>query len=131
MRLLVRQSCDVFPLSRLEVYAQARALAAECHALCHWLSDRDLRSQLLRAARAIPANLAEGAASESQASFARYIAIALASARETASHLHVAQDAGLLSAAQCAAVNTRIENLVPRLVRLLQAVRHNAKRRTG
>lgn len=121
----------MFPLDRLEVYAQSRCLAATCHALGQSISDRDLRSQLLRAARAVPANLAEGAASESQASFARYIAIAVASARETASHLDLAQDAGLASEAQCAAIRNQLDHLVPRLVRLLHAVRNNAKRRTG
>ena len=121
----------MFPLDKLDVYVQARALAAECHKRCGALSDRDLRSQLLRSARAIPANLAEGASSETQASFARYIAVAVASARETASHLHVAQDAGLLSAVQCAAIHAQLDNLIPRLVRLLHAVRANAERRTG
>lgn len=121
----------MFPLDKLKVYAQARALAAECHTLCRSVRDRDLRSQMLRAVRAIPANLAEGAASESQASFARYVAIAIASARETTSHLDLAQDAGLLHESECAAVRTRLDNLIPRLVRLLQAVRQTAKRRTG
>jgi len=121
----------MYPLDKLDVYAQARALAAECHKLCSAMPDRELRSQLLRSARAIPSNLAEGAASETQASFARYIAIAVASARETASHLHIAQDAGLLSEEDCAALHTRLDNLIPRLVRLLSAVRQNAKRRTG
>ncbi len=121
----------MFPLHRLHVYTLARTLAAECHVAAAGIRDRDLRDQLLRAARAVPANLAEGAASESQASFARYIAIAIASARETASHLHLAQDAGLMTSSACARLHLRLENLVPRLVRLLQAVRGNAKRRTG
>ena len=121
----------MFPLDKLDVYAKARALAAECHRVAGALPDRDLRSQLLRSARAIPANLAEGASSETQASFARYVAIAVASARETASHLHIAQDAGLLPGDDCAALHTRLDNLIPRLVRLLSAVRQNAKRRAG
>jgi four helix bundle protein len=121
----------MYPLHKLEVYAQARALAANCSAVAARVRDRDLRAQLLRSVRAIPANLAEGAASESQASFARYIAISVASARETASHLHVAQDAGLLLVPDCEALHAELDRLVPRLVRLLQAVRRNANRRTG
>ncbi|MDQ8154380.1 MAG: four helix bundle protein [Gemmatimonadota bacterium] len=120
----------MFPLDRLAVYGQARTLAAECHRLGDAMPDRDLRSQLVRSARSIPANLAEGAASESQANFARHIAIAIASARETTCHLSLAEDARLLTPAQCAASRAQLDALIPRLVRLLQAVRSNAKRRT-
>ncbi len=120
----------MFPLDRLVVYAEARALAAECHRLGDSIRDWDLRSQLVRSARAVAANLAEGVASESQASFARYIAIAIASARETTCHLTLAQDAQLLTPSQCAASHRQLEQLIPQLVRLLQAVRRNAKRRT-
>ncbi len=69
----------MYPLHKLKVYEQAQDLARACYVVGSEVSDRDLRSQLLRAARAIPANLAERAGSESQAVFARYIAIALAS----------------------------------------------------
>lgn len=119
----------MFPLHRLKVYEQARELALACYKGGSSIPDRDLRGQLLRAARAIPANLAEGAGSESQAVFARYIAIALASAKETESHLQVAFDAGLLASEQHAVLKTKVDNLAPRLVRLLHAVRRNAKRR--
>ena len=121
----------MFPLEKLEVYAQARRFAASCRAAGETIVDRDLRSQLLRASRSVPANLAEGVASESQANFARFIAIAIASARETSCHLHLAQDAGLLDTGRCAELQAHVEHLIPRLVRLLQAVRRNAKRRTG
>ncbi|MBA4070430.1 MAG: hypothetical protein C0497_01125 [Gemmatimonas sp.] len=119
----------MYPLHKLKVYEQARDLALACHVVGASVSDRDLRAQLLRAARAIPANLAEGAGSESQAVFARYIAIALASAKETENHLQVACDAGLLSPEQLSVLKLKVDNLAPRLVRLLQAVRRNARRR--
>jgi four helix bundle protein len=119
----------MYPLHRLEVYAQARDLTLACYVAGSSVCDRDLRSQLLRAARAIPANIAEGAGSESQAVFARYIAIALASVKETECHLQVASDAGLLAPEQHAALKSKLDNLAPRLVRLLHAVRRNATRR--
>jgi four helix bundle protein len=119
----------MYPLHKLEVYVQARELALACHVIGSAIGDRDVRGQLLRAARAIPANLAEGAGSESQAVFARYIAIALASAKETENHLQVACDAHLLAPEQHAVLKIKVDNLAPRLVRLLHAVRRNAKRR--
>ena len=46
-----------------------------------------LRSQLLRAISSVPANISEGAGSRTDAEFARYLDIALKSARETENHL--------------------------------------------
>ena len=120
----------MFPLHRLEVYAQSRDLALACHVVARSMEDRDLRTQLLRAARSVSANLAEGAGSESQATFARYIAISLASAKETENHLQVARDADLISEAQHGELKAKLDNLTPRLVRLLHAVRRNTARRT-
>ena len=119
----------MYPLHKLKVYEQARELASACYQVSSSVSDRDLRNQLLRAARATAANLAEGAGSESQAVFARYIAIALASAKETECHLQLARDAGMLAPAQHVELKSKVDNLAPRLVRLLHAVRRNAKRR--
>jgi four helix bundle protein len=118
------------PLNKLQVYQQALAFAADCRVHCSTLADRDLRTQLLRAARAVAANLAEGAGSESQAVFARHIAIALASARETDCHLWLAREAGLLASAPHEQLVSALDNLTPRLVKLLLAVRQNATRRT-
>ena len=117
------------PLHRLEVYAQARQFAEACRQHTQRLRDRDLHSQLLRAARSVAANLAEGVGSESQASFAKHIAIALASARETQCHLDFARDAGGLTPSVHAELTDRLNNLAPRLIRLLAAVRANAQRR--
>ena len=53
----------------------------------------------------------------------------LASAKETECHLQMARDAGLLAPEQHALLKSKVDNLAPRLVRLLHAVRRNAKRR--
>jgi four helix bundle protein len=57
-----------------------------------------LRGQLLRAASAISANLAEGSGKRSEGEFARYIDIALGSARELENHLTLARDLGCVHA---------------------------------
>ncbi len=119
----------MFPLQKLQVYSQALALAQLVRSHCGAMRDVDLRRQLLRSVRAIAANLAEGAGSQSQAVFARYIAISVASAKETECHLHIAHQSNLLSSAEVDSLRLALDNLTPRLVRLLAAVRENAKRR--
>ncbi|MBI2409287.1 MAG: four helix bundle protein [Gemmatimonadetes bacterium] len=120
----------MFPIERLQVYTQAMDLARACAQQAPSIRDTDLRSQLLRAVRSIAANLAEGAGSGSQALFARHVAIALGSAKEAECHLRVALEAGLLATPAHAALHDQLLNLTPRLVRLLAALRGNAKRRS-
>jgi four helix bundle protein len=127
---LLAISWRMFPLERLDVYQQATALARESARDCASLSDIDLRRQLLRAIRSIAANLAEGSGSDSQAVFARHIAIALGSAKESECHLQIARDAGLIDASIHANLQLALDNLRPRLIRLLAAVRRNARRRS-
>ncbi len=50
-----------------------------------------LRSQLLRAAASIPANIAEGAGQHSDARFAHFLSIAIGSANEVETHLRLAR----------------------------------------
>lgn len=119
------------PLHKLQVYAQAVELARACYTHAQQISDRDLRSQLMRSVRSIAANLAEGAGSDSQATFARYIGIAIASTRETRCHLGFTRDAGFLSDPQYRELTNALDNLAPRLFKLHAAVRRNARRRTG
>ncbi len=112
----------MFPLHRLEVYLQAMQFARECAARAHCISDHALRSQLLRSARSIAANIAEGAGSGSQAVFARHIAIALGSAKEAECHIAMAVEAGELQDASRDQLLHLLNNLAPRLVRLMAAV---------
>jgi four helix bundle protein len=118
------------PFQKLEVCGQAHAFALDCYRRALSIPDRAIRWQLQRAAQSIPANLVEGAGSQSQAEFGRYIAIAIASAKESEYHLLFARDAGLLPASSYEALERAINNLTPRLVTLLAAVRRNAARRT-
>ena len=55
-----------------------------------------LRSQLLRAIDAVGALISEGAGKPSQAEFARYLDMAMATARETENHLLLARDIGCM-----------------------------------
>ena len=55
-----------------------------------------LRGQLLRSTFSIQANIAEGSSKRSDREFARYVRIALGSSTESASHLILVRDLGLI-----------------------------------
>jgi len=74
----------------LRVYRRAMTLAVDVHHLARRIPARELpgtAGQMRRAAAAIPANIAEGAGSESPLVFARHLAIAIGSAFELETHL--------------------------------------------
>ena len=58
--------------------------------------DRSLADQMLRAARSVMSNIAEGFESNTPAEFNRYLGIARSSCAEFRSQLYEAQDAGLI-----------------------------------
>ncbi len=117
------------PLDKLKVHDGALLFIRDVYVAARSISELDLRGQLLRSARSIAANLAEGAGSESQAAFARYIAIAIASARESQSHLQIARASGQLSSTQYEALVSQLALLMRRMYRLLIVVRANTQRR--
>jgi four helix bundle protein len=57
-----------------------------------------LRSQIIRAAGSIPANIVEGRSQRSDAEFRRFLGYAIASASELESHLILARDLNVLPA---------------------------------
>ncbi len=61
-----------------------------------------LRSQAIRAATSIPANLAEGCARASRAEFLHFVEIALGSLNELETHLSLAGDTGVIARARAA-----------------------------
>ena len=92
----------MYPYQRLIVWQRAHALTVSFYdsgAFNESLRYRALVVQLRRCAGSVAANIAEGAASESQASFARYLGIALASAHELEGHVLLARDIGCSSRA--------------------------------
>jgi hypothetical protein len=81
--------------TRLIVWQRAQAFAAEVHA----------------------------AAQETQAQFARFLQVAIASARETANHLELARDTGALDLAESARLLTEVGVVRRMLTALLARVR--------
>ena len=87
--------------TKYHVWRRAMALAVAVHRTTEPLNPRampGLRAQLRRAAASIPANLSEGAAQQTDAQFARFVAIALASLQEVDNHLAFALAMGALTA---------------------------------
>ncbi len=66
--------------------------------------DLALRSQIIRAAMSIPANIVEGRRQETDKEFARFLRIALNSGCELEYHVIVGRDLGIISEADSAAL---------------------------
>jgi four helix bundle protein len=73
--------------------AHAMALSARSIAKCiRSADDRSLRTQIIRAAASVPANIVEGSGQKSAKEFNRFVGIALNSTAELEYHLILARD---------------------------------------
>jgi four helix bundle protein len=81
--------------AKLHVWRKAHALALNVHAVAIRIRGSNyvsLRSQMIRAAMSIPANIVEGRGQKSERDFARFLGYALNSTSELEYHLVVARD---------------------------------------
>ena len=114
------------PYQRLVVWQRAHSLAVslyETAALDDSPRYRALVDQIRRCAASIAANIAEGAGSGSQTSFARYLGIALASAHELENHFLLARDIGCATKANTERYLSSVESIKRMLTALLRAVK--------
>lgn len=84
----------------LLVWQKAHALALHTHRVASQIRrsyDVALRSQMIRAAMSVSANIVEGRRQESEKEFARFLRIALNSGWELEYHLLVARDIGAIT----------------------------------
>ena len=70
-----------------------------------------LRSQIIRAAMSIPANIVEGRAQKSERDFARFLGYAIASTHELEYHLLAARDIGVVTTAHHERLAMQIEDV--------------------
>src|SRR5687768_11190329 len=82
--------------SRLEESAYARAQRSSIGQPNSRSTVRGIRSQIIRSALSIPANIVEGREQTSEAGFARYLRISLGSTSELEYHLTAARDIQVL-----------------------------------
>jgi len=86
---------------KLLVWRKAHALALDAHRTASRIRGSQyapFRSQIIRAALSIPANIVEGREQKTDAGFARFLRIALGSASELEYHLTAAHDIQAISA---------------------------------
>jgi four helix bundle protein len=95
----------VSDFKNLLVWQKAHALALHAHRVAMGIRrshDMGLRSQIIRAAMSIPANIVEGRRQASEKEFARFLRIAINSGYELEYHLIVARDIGAIPEADSA-----------------------------
>ena len=110
---------------KLHVWRKAHALSINAHRAAIGIRGSDyaaLRSQIIRCAMSITTNIVEGREQRSEAAFARYLRISLASTSELEYHLRAARDIGGLEtqvhealASQLTEVRMMLHGLLRRL----------------
>jgi len=110
---------------KLQVWRKAHAVALNAHRAAMGVRGNQyaaFRSQIIRAALSIPANIVEGREQKTEAGFGRFLRIALASSSELEYHLRAAHDIDVISkgdftslSAQVAEVRMMLHGLLRRL----------------
>ena len=107
----------------LAVYQKALAAADEVSALLTrpgFSKDFDLKDQLGSSSSRVPALIAEGFEQKSDRHFAHYLYIAKGSAKESKTHLRVAQGRGHMSTSEAARLGGDYEEIKRMLTRLIE-----------
>ena len=110
----------------LKVWEMAHKLTLELYRVTASFPREELyglTSQLRRAARSIPANIAEGCGRNTDREFSQFIQIAMGSASEPEYHLLLARDLGFLSPENYQALNAKIIEVKKMLASLLKTIR--------
>jgi four helix bundle protein len=85
------------------------------------------RSQIIRAAMSVPANIVEGREQDTEAGFARFLKIALGSVSELEYHLLTARDIRALSLGEYRSLSTQVVEVRMVLHGLLRHLKKPAK----
>jgi four helix bundle protein len=96
---------------KLRVWRQAHALALDAHRAATRIRGSQsaaFRSQIIRAAMSIPANIVEGREQKSEAAFGRYLRIALSSTSELDYHLIAARDIRAIPNGEYLSLSTQV-----------------------
>ena len=93
---------------KLQVWQKAHALSLESAKFAGMFTRKrgGLGDQIMRAADAIPSNIAEGRGSSTDVDFSRYLTMAIREANELENHIQRAADSGLCARNQADALMT-------------------------
>ena len=122
----------MYRFRKLAVWRRAHALTLQVHEVTErvyrgrFLS---LIGQMRRASMSIAANISEGSGQVTDAQFARYLTIALGSARELDYHILLAKDLGILSSSDYARLDARVDQVCRMLMGLRTRVVQRAELR--
>ncbi len=95
--------CGMSDFKNLQVWQKAHALALRAHRTAMGVRASryaSLRSQIIRSAMSIPANIVEGRRQDSERDFARFLRYSLNSAYELEYHLMLARDIEVIADAE-------------------------------
>ena len=112
---------------RLEVWKRAHALAVDSHEVAIRIRGAayiSLRSQIIRAAISIPANIVEGCEQKSRNDFARFLRYSIGSTSELESHLEIAKDIHVVTGKDFDSLYeqlTRVRKMLHGLIKRLEA----------
>lgn len=113
------------PFRKLNVWRRAHSLALAVHQISEGrprVRYVSLINQMCRASASIPANIVEGSAQVTAPQFARYLTMAIASAKELEYHILLARDLGVVAAADYTRLEARIDQVCGMLVVLRKRV---------
>lgn len=116
----------MFPYRRLIVWQRAHDLAVAIRVEFSDGRVLDIAGQVQRATASIPTNIVEGAGSQTNGQFIRYLGIALASAQETEYLLLLARDTGCLDETTHGRLSASCVEIQRMLCGLIAAVRRGA-----
>jgi four helix bundle protein len=108
---------------KLEVWQKAHLLSLTAHRIAIGIRGaeyRSLRSQIIRAAMSIPANIVEGREARTEPEFGRYLYYSLSSTSELEYHFITAREYEVVDAADYGAVMVLIKQVRMMLVGLLK-----------
>ena len=113
-KLVVWQKAKVLSVATVEAVEDIRGNAGSI-----------LRRQVLRSTFSIQANIAEGSSKQSDREFARYIRIALGSTTESANHVILLRDLGLIDEASFISLDTKLDEIGKMLSGLVKRLRED------
>jgi four helix bundle protein len=133
----------MYPFRKLSVWQRAHTLALQVHQATEPAFQRrrywSLIDQMRRASMSVASNIAEGSGQATSAQFARYLTIALGSARELDYHVLLAHDLAVLTSSDYARLDARVDQVSRMLLvfrnrvaeRALQATPRSTRRRVN